>query len=407
MGEEAVSKRRYGEGSIEQRGEKSWRLRYRVNGAPYTAVVHGTKADAKERLRELLRAGDTGEHVDPSKMTFGQWAKEWIAIGAPGRRRRKVGARAVERYEELLRRHVLPTLADIPLQRLRSTDIDKLYRKFDEEKKLAPRTQMHVHSVLSACLGAAVRTKQITVSPMQSVSNVPSPGESDHGTALEDGDLRKLVQGFRGSSLFGVVATLAFTGARRNEVLALRWSDLDPAKKKLRIERALEETKAHGIRFKGPKNEKHKRTISIDDDLLAVLLNERQKHLRLAAGIPDGADVDLSLVRLPEDALMFPNPPEAGAISFTMPRHPRAVTKEFRRKAAKLGFKIRLHDLRGTHETILLDHGVPVKVVAERCGHDPAVLLRNYAKRRDSADDQAAAVIGALSKSILGGALGG
>jgi hypothetical protein len=44
-----------------------------------------------------------------------------------------------------------------------------------------------------------------------------------------------------------------------------------------------------------------------------------------------------------------------------------------------------------------------VKVVADRCGHDPAVLLRNYAKRRGSADDNAAAVIGALSKGILGG----
>jgi integrase len=54
-------------------------------------------------------------------------------------------------------------------------------------------------------------------------------------------------------------------------------------------------------------------------------------------------------------------------------------------------------------ETSLLDAGVPVHVVAARCGHDPAVLLRSYAKRTTKADSGAAAAIGALSKSILMG----
>jgi integrase len=61
-----------------------------------------------------------------------------------------------------------------------------------------------------------------------------------------------------------------------------------------------------------------------------------------------------------------------------------------------------LHDLRGSHETFLLDRGVPVHVVAARCGHDPAILLRNYAKRTRTADTSAAAVIGSLSKGVLG-----
>jgi hypothetical protein len=70
---------------------------------------------------------------------------------------------------------------------------------------------------------------------------------------------------------------------------------------------------------------------------------------------------------------MFPNPPAPGEdFSFLKLRNPRNTTKEFMRKAAKLGFRgLRLHDLRGTHETLLLDAGVPVQVVAARCGHDP------------------------------------
>lgn len=157
------------------------------------------------------------------------------------------------------------------------------------------------------------------------------------------------------------------------------------------------------MRIKGPKKESHKRKIRIDDDLLALLLTEREKHLRLIAGLPDSATVDLSLIRLSEGALMFPNPPRPGEeFTFTAPRRPRTVTKEFVRKARKLGFKLRRHDLRGTHETLLLDRGVPVHVVAARCGHDPSVLLRNYAKRTRKADTSAASVIGSISKGILG-----
>jgi hypothetical protein len=45
---------------------------------------------------------------------------------------------------------------------------------------------------------------------------------------------------------------------------------------------------------------------------------------------------------------------------------------------------------------------VPALVVAKQCGHDPAALLRIYAKRTRKADTSAAAVIGTLSKGILG-----
>src|SRR5262249_32584494 len=144
------------------------------------------------------------------------------------------------------------------------------------------------------------------------------------------------------------------------------------------------------------------RTIAIDDDLIALLTAEREKHLRIVAGVPDGVAVDLSLVRCPEGALIFPSP--AGSIfDITRPRDPPALSRAFLRHTRGIGFKgLRFHDLRGTHETLLLDQGVPVHVVAGRCGHDPAVLLRIYAKRTKKADTRAAAVIGTLSQTILG-----
>jgi integrase len=53
------------------------------------------------------------------------------------------------------------------------------------------------------------------------------------------------------------------------------------------------------------------------------------------------------------------------------------------------------------HATLLLDSGVPVHAVAQRLGHDPAVLLRNYAKRTRKVDASAANAIGNLLRGIL------
>ncbi len=395
-----MSKRRgYRDGGIDQRSEKSWRLRYRVNGKRFTKTFHGTKSEAQKELRRLLHSGDAGTHVVPDRITFGRWVEQWIASGAPGRRQKKVGRRTIERYSELLRCHVIPRLGERRLQQLQPVEIDGLYETLGAT--LSPGTACYVHAVLNACLGTAVRKGLLAFSPMMRVEKVPATIEADHGVALDADELRKLMEGFRGSPLFPIVATAAFTGARRSEILALRWIDFDSVNRTLRIERALEKTK-DGLTFKPPKTKRGTRTIAIDGELVALLTTEREKYLRVKAGVPDTTAVDLSLVRLPDEALIFPSP--AGLkFEFARPRDPLAVTRGFVRRARKLGFgRLRFHDLRGSHETFLLDQGVPVHVVAARCGHDPAVLLRNYAKRTRKADASAAAVIGALSKSALG-----
>jgi integrase len=317
----------------------------------------------------------------------------------------------------LLRTHVKPVLGNRPLQKLKASEIDQLYSAIAVAAKIAPRTQHHVHVVLGALLATAERKGLIAINPMIRVEQVPNPDgqvfeeladevDDDIGEGLDEAGLTALVAGFRPSSLYPVVALAAASGARRNELLALRWHDLDTGKKTLRIERAWEQTKKFGLRLKPPKTKRGLRTISLDAATITRLIAEKERHLRIQAGIPDGADVDLSLIRLPPGALMLPAAPEKGMeFDVTAPRNPRNFSKEFARRANLLGFgRTRFHDLRGIHATALLDAGIPVHTVAQRIGDDPAVLLRNYAKRKrtKNADVSLSNAIEALAASFLG-----
>jgi integrase len=388
--------RDHGDGSIDSRGKDRWRLRYRIGGKRFTKTVQGSITDAKKELRRLLKSGDDGTHVAPAKMTLGQWIESWLDL-----RKRSVTARTLERYAEILRLHVSPTLGDKRLQSINATQIDSLYDKLFE-KGLSSRTVHHVHTVLGAVFRTAEHKDLIARNPVTR-AEPPSVDEEEAGQALEEEQLTALINDFRGRAMFSLVATAAYTGMRRGELLALRWSCFDAEAKSLCIDRAVEETKAHGLRLKEPKTDRGRRTITLDDGLVALLSAEREKALRIVAGVPDGATVNLALVKLPADALIFPAPaPRGAAFDLARLRRPRSVTKEFARNATKLGHPtLRFHDLRVTHETHLLDSGVPVHVVAKRGGHDPAVLLRTYAKRTRKADKGAAAMIGDLSRATL------
>jgi hypothetical protein len=202
-----MTKRRdHGDGSIDARGENSWRLRYRISGKRFTKTFRGSLSDARKELRRLIHSGDSGDHVAPDKMTLGQWIKHWLAIGAPGkRRRREVGARSLERYSEMLCLHVVPMLGERPLQQLQSTEIDALYERLGD--KLSGKTLCDLHGILGACVATAYRTRKLPRDPMLELAKVPSPGEINHGTVLEEDQLRVLIQGFKGSPLFLIVAT--------------------------------------------------------------------------------------------------------------------------------------------------------------------------------------------------------
>ena len=188
----------------------------------------------------------------------------------------------------------------------------------------------------------------------------------------------------------------AYTGARRGELLNLRWADIDLAAKRITITGST--AVIAGERVNGTTKSGRTRVVSIDDETVAVLRQHRSdqaaEQLRVGdswRGIKDGyvfttgwgepiyPDTVTSLIT---KLISAHNEPDNGPRPKDQLPHAR------------------LHDLRHIHATTLLLSGVPVHVVAARLGHaDPAITLRVYAHVIRTAEAAAADIFAQAVKA--------
>ena len=169
---------------------------------------------------------------------------------------------------------------------------------------------------------------------------------------------------------------------RRNELLALRWQDVDLDAARLRVELSLEQTKRHGLRFKAPKTRHGRRSVALPSTVVAELRAHwrSQQEQRMALGIG----------KAPADSQVL-------ATFDGKPRSPNAVTKEWTVAMAKAGMpRVTLHSLRHTHASMLIASGMDILTISRRLGHaSPTITLGVYGHLIGSTDDRAAAIMDA------------
>jgi integrase len=367
-------------GSMRQRSKGTWELRVYVGVDADTGrrryatrTVHGSRREAQRALTEL--ASEAG-YARTRAGTAGDLLEQWFAAASPG------WAASTERQtRSIINSHLLPHLGHLPVAKLTTGDIDDFYGHLlraggRDGRPLAPGTVHRIHVVLHRALAQAVRWEWIWLNPASTASppRVP-PAEVRPPSPEQVAVLLDTVRN-RGPALYTYVRLAASTGARRSQLLALRWADVDVDNAAVAFTRALVEG-SNGPVLRPTKTHRSYR-VELDRETLEVLVAHRGNVEVEARSVG---------VALTGDAFVFSNHPDGA-----QPWWPNWVTKQFidARRAAGLPH-FRLHDLRHFMATQMLAAGAPIATVAQRLSHARASTTLNvYAHAVPGGDREAA-----------------
>jgi integrase len=282
----------------------------------------------------------------------------------------------VRETRSLMRCHLLPHLGHIPIAKLTAADIDDVYahllrRGGRDDRPLSAGTVHRVHVVLHRALMQAVRWEWIWLNPAALAS--PPRVEPAEIRPPSVGQVRRLLDTVHSADItfFTYLYLAVMTGARRSQLLALRWPDVDFTHAAIGFCRALVDGPTGPV-LRPTKNRRTYR-VALDPRSPELLSAHRDRTL---GHLTDGIE-----------GFVFSSDP-AGR----RPWQPNWVTKRFiayRRRAGLAHF--RLHDLRHFMATTMLAAGVPVPVVSERLCHARTSTTVNIYAHAMPGGDRAAA----------------
>lgn len=322
---------------------------------------HRTRRDAEQALTEMLGQLDLGVAVPADKLTVAGFLDGWLdhLEHVVGRKRSTVHG-----YRQTLLAYAVPAIGEMRVQKVTAADLDGIYRAMSR-RGLSPRTVRYLYSILRKAFGDAER-KGIVATNVVTRSTPPSTVAAKAPTfsIWTWDELGSFLDHIDGRPHAAAITFAAFTGVRRGEVIGLRWSDVDLEHRQAVIVQTVTEVGSELV--VGTTKSHRSRPVGLDDELVALLRRHRVAHneWRLTMG-RHWIDRDL----------VFPD----AAGDFV---RPETLSQQFDRLVATAGVpRIRFHDLRHTHATLLAEDGKNPKLISERLGHATvAFTLDRYVK---------------------------
>lgn len=340
-------------GHIRKRGKNSWQLIFDLprdaDGKRKQArrTVHGTKREADSKLRELVSGLEKGDYVTQSKESVGEFLTRWLDIyAAPS-----TSPRTQEDYEGIIRRYLKPHLGAIALSSLKPDSVQGLYSEM-RERGLSAVTILHTHRLLSECLNHAVKWRILSRNVCDAVD--PPRPQRRQMTSLSEDEVDLLLVAADSHPYRDVFFVALYTGLRRSELLGLKWPEIDLNRPTLSVVSGLHRLPRKGLVLLPTKTARSRRQISITHEVVDVLhqIRGHQMVQKIELG-PAWEDTGFVFTK--------PN---------GKPLDPERISKEFAKvvKTAEIP-KIRFHDLRHSHASLMLKAGVSPKAISELLGH--------------------------------------
>jgi integrase len=291
------------------------------------------KHDAIRREREASRDLDLGQFITPKRTRFADFTEKWLDTLS-------VRDSTLADYRNTCR-HLTAHFGPRDIATIRTEEIDQFLSRFAKGHSAA--TVRKTATRLRQIFKRAVAWGYLAKSPATDLCNVPKPPAPRDWHPLNSGQVADLLDAAPDywRPLF---LTAVMTGLRRGELFGLRWCDILWTERKLRVCYQLQDG-----RLTEPKSDSSKRTLDLGPQLTAALSAHKQ----------DCPPSNLDLV--------FPTPRG-------LPVHTSDFNRDvFRPTAARaLLPDLKLHDLRHTFASALIEEGQSIKYVQTVMGHSSA-----------------------------------
>jgi integrase len=384
-----LARRLNSEGTVVKRKDGRWAGAVTIdwaNGKQRRRWVYGkSAADVLEKIDELRKNQRDGIHIEPSKSTVGDWLNVWLYEYA----KPSVRETAWTSYESVVRVHLITGLGAIVLNKLQPAQVQRFLNAKARDGYNAT-TIGHMLVILKMALKQAVVDRLLVFSPAEGTR--PPKKQQAEARALTVDQQAQLMTVLGTERLGPLIAFALGTGMRHGELLALRWSEVDLGAGVVSVQRTTNRVKAGDgdaktrVIIGSPKTAKGRRRIPMPDGVRRVLQQWRvtQTQERLAAG-PAWHDTGLVWTTA------VGKPLSTGIPNLLLDR-----------LAARAGIgHVKLHELRHTYATRLMEAGVDARTVQEMMGHaNVAMTLGRYSHVMPERKQSAAAALNGLFASL-------
>lgn len=352
------------------KGSKDGKQKYRVrinyqdasgNNRQIDRVAYGN-SEAKDLERCLLY--EIKAEIPAARLTLNDLYNEYIAS-----KKNEVRESTLEKSKEILNKYVLKPLGADQLKKLNTQILNKwkLYIENIQTKKGAPlslKMRQNIYSEFRALLNFGVKMSYISKNPLTAVGNFKSTltpqKEMNYYTADE---FKLFIAAARedaenSSDLaewdYYVFFCIAFyTGLRKGEIHALKWSDIDG--EYLKVTRSITQKLKGEDRETAPKNKSSIRTLQMPIPLINILTEHKARYKRFK-----GFNDDFRI---------------CGGIR---PLRDTSLQNKNKKYAKEAGVKtIRIHDFRHSHVSLLANEGINIQEIARRLGHSDVTMTWN------------------------------
>lgn len=330
-----------------------------------------TKKEAQEGLNKAMYEFENGGFIVPKKTSTGEYLLSWLTDYVKPIRK----ITTFNRYNELVRKYLIPYLGGITLMELKPFHIEKMLISIKNESTISGSTLQQIYTVLSTALNKAIKSKILNDNPCKYVERPKRNKFIANTLTIEE--INKIFETLTSSKEYydyifhlGTYLTLEL-GLRRGELGGLEWENINFKEQTVTIKNNLIYTNGH-VALITPKTLESERTLYLSDEAIELL----KKHHKIQSEnkLKYGTFYEVNMFN--DNKFNFIMTWENGKYV-----HPNYYTSKLKKVLRKAGISknIRFHDLRHTNATLLIEQGVNFKVVQTRLGHtDISTTLNIY-----------------------------